>query len=165
MKFRIVFILSMVLFAACKRKEVYPIIPEIKYEDFVLLYNPVTQSVDQGVLKITFKDGDGDIGLNPEESDPPYDYNLFIDYYEIQNKDSVHVTNSPFTGDTLIFNARVPILTPTGSNKSISGEIQDTMLINYPNSQFDTIFYKIYLMDRALHESNTIYTPLIIRNF
>lgn len=164
-KYVFLLFLTGIVFANCTRQEIYPVIPEITYDDFVLLYNNNTGMVDHGVLKLSFKDGDGDIGLLPSETDPPYDYNLFIEYYEIRNKDSVHVTNSPLSGDTLVFHARIPILTPKGSNKAIKGEIQDTLLINYPNSEFDTIFYKVYLLDRALHQSNTIYTPLILRNF
>ena len=149
---------------SCNDEETYPIIPEIQYEDFVLLYNPTTGLIERGVLKISFKDGDGDIGLRQGETDPPYDYNLFITYYEIQNRDTVEVhIIDPVSGDTANFHARVPILTPEGNNKSIKGEIEDTLFVYNPYSDFDTIMYSVYLVDRALHKSNVIQTPLIIR--
>ncbi len=80
-----------------------------------------------GVLTITFKDGDGDIGLRQNEIDPPYDYNFFISLYEIKDGDSVEyipVVYNPSTQtfDTLTFNQRIPMLTPAGPDKSISGK-------------------------------------------
>lgn len=159
----IAFIVGLILYS-CSNEEQYPIIPEIQFEDFVLLYNPTSGLTERGVLKISFKDGDGDIGLRPEETQPPYDYNLFITYFEIQNKDTVEVfLVDPISGDTSNFHARIPILTPEGNNKSIKGEIEDTLFVYNPLSDFDTIMYSVYLVDRALHKSNVIQTPLIKR--
>ena len=151
-----------VLFS-CKEKEIYPVIPEIKYEGFVKIYNPAAGKFERGVLKLSFKDGDGDIGLRQNEIEPPYDYNLFVKYFEIQNKDTVEVILTDIDGDTITFNARIPILTPSGSNKSIKGEIDDTLFIYNYQSNFDTIMYEAYLVDRALNKSNTIRTHLIVR--
>jgi len=154
------------LLSSCQQEETYPIIPEIKFEDFTLLYNQNTGIIERGVLKISFKDGDGDIGLRQNETDPPFDFNLFITYYEIQNNDTVEVfLVDPVSGDTANFHARLPILTPEGNNKSIKGEIEDTLFVYNPYSNFDTIMYKVYLVDRALHKSNEILTPLIRRNW
>lgn len=149
----------------CLREEEYPIIPEIVYEDFILLLNTQTGIIQRGVLSFTFKDGDGDIGLNSSDTAPPYDFNLFIDYFEIQNEDTVQIyLVDPASGDTSTFNARIPILTPSGSDKSIKGEIEDTLFIYDPTSAYDTIMFRVYLVDRALHKSNVIYTPLIRRS-
>jgi hypothetical protein len=151
-------------FWGCLKDEVFPIIPEIAFEDFVLLLNTQTGIIERGVLKISFKDGDGDIGLYQSDTAPPYDYNMIIDYFEIQNRDTVKIDLvDPITGDTATFNARIPILTPSGSDKSIKGEIEDTMFIYDPTSSFDTIMFKVYIIDRALHKSNEVYTPLIRR--
>lgn len=149
----------------CLREETYPVIPEIKFEDFILLLNTQTGTIQRGVLKISFKDGDGDIGLNQNDTAAPYDYNLIIDYFEIQNQDTVQIyLVDPITGDTSTFNARIPVLTPKGSDKSIKGEIEDTLFIYDPTSDYDTIMFRVYLLDRALHRSNIIQTPLIRRS-
>jgi hypothetical protein len=162
----IVLVLLSAISWSCLKEEEYPIVPEIKFEDFILLLNTQTNIIERGVLKISFKDGDGDIGLYQSDVDPPYDFNLFIDYFEIQNKDTVRVYQvDPISGDTSTFNARIPLLTPKGSDKSIKGEIEDTLFIYDPTSAFDTIMFKVYLVDRALHKSNVIQTPLIRRNF
>ncbi len=156
------------VFYACKKKDVYPVIPEIKFENFLTITNAGQSFPDRGVLIFSFTDGDGDIGLYPSDTLPPYDFNLFITYFEIQNGDTVEVfltQTDPATGDvdTLNFNGRIPILTPFGSNKSISGEVEDTLFIHNPASPFDTIMFRAYIVDRALHKSNIITTPLIIR--
>jgi hypothetical protein len=159
------FSILMATLLSCLKDEEYPIIPAIEFEDFILLLNTQTGIIQRGVLRISFKDGDGDIGLYPNDTAAPYDFNLFIDYFEIQNKDTVPIfLVDPVSGDTSTFNARIPILTPTGSDKSIKGEIEDTLFIYDPTSAFDTIMFRVYLVDRALHKSNIIHTPLIKRS-
>jgi len=155
-------------FSSCKEKEEYPDTPTIKFESFTRLYNAAYGIYDRGVLKISFTDGDGDIGLNQGETAPPYKYNLFINFMEVQNKDTIDVdllSYNPNTQqyDTINHNARVPLLTPEGDVKAIEGTIEDTLFIYDFNSTFDTLLFEVYLLDRALHKSNVILTPLIIR--
>ncbi len=154
------FILVALIIISCSKKEEYPIIPEIEYLGMTLVYNPNLNKFDRGVLKISFKDGDGDIGLFDNESEPPYDYNFFVKYYELQNGEEVRI----IVNDSNEFNARIPILTPIGSVKAIKGEIEDTLFIFNPLSTFDTIKFEAYLKDRALHKSNTISTGWFLRN-
>jgi hypothetical protein len=146
--------------SACQKKEEYPIIPQIEYEGMIKLFNSNLNLYDRGVLRISFKDGDGDIGLRDGENLPPYDYNFFVKYYELHNGEEVRVV----IADTNEFNARIPILTPAGSIKAIKGEIEDTLFIYNFQSQFDTIKFDAYLVDRALHKSNTITTGWFLRN-
>ena len=162
--YTLLFTVLLIFFSGCNNEEDYPIIPEIEFEDFILLLNTQTNIIERGVLRISFRDGDGDIGLTEADTAKPYDFNLFIDYFEIQNKDTVPVyLVDPISGDTSTFNARIPVLTPKGSDKSIKGEIEDTLFIYDPTSSFDTIMFRVYLMDRALHKSNVVETPLIRR--
>lgn len=148
------------LIVSCQQEETYPIIPEIEFDQFVKLWNPQTMIYERGVFAISFKDGDGDIGLKDGDTVAPYDFNLFINYYEIQNGDSVRVIIS----DSNEFNARIPILTPLGTNKSISGLIEDTLFMYNYQSTFDTIMFDAYIMDRALHKSNVVNTGWFLRN-
>jgi len=145
---------------SCSEKEEYPVIPEIEFEGMIKLFNSNLNLYDRGVLKISFKDGDGDIGLRDGESLPPYDYNFFVKYYELQNGQEVHVV----IADSNEFNARIPVLTPAGSIKAIKGEIEDTLFIYNFQSNFDTIKFDAYLVDRALNKSNTISTGWFLRN-
>jgi hypothetical protein len=129
------------------------------------------QGIDQrGVLRFSFADGDGNIGLLATDTLPPYDYNLFVTYFERQNgvfKEIFLVTpnyinDSTIVYDTATFNGRIPILMPAGKNKAISGEIEDTLFVNNPLSAFDTIMFEVYIQDRKLNKSNTIQTPPIV---
>ena len=164
----LIIIIFIILFISCTKKEEFPIEPEIEYISFLKIYNPHQEIFDRGVLKISFQDGDGDIGLYDDETEAPYDYNFIISYFELQNGVPVEVIPSWYNPATdsieyLTFNARIPILTPAGANKSIKGDIEDTLFIYNYASTFDTIMFKAYIMDRALHESNEISTPWMIR--
>jgi len=143
-----------VLFS-CSKPKLYPVEPQISYQGFTLLLNQ-DSITEKGVLKFSFTDGDGDIGLTQADTLPPYDFNLYITYFEKQNG----VYKKVDLASTL--NGRIPILTPEGDVKSIKGDIQDTLFINNPLSTFDTIKYEIYIVDRALHKSNVIQTPDIV---
>jgi len=159
---------------SCKKIEKFPDVPRIEFMDFTKIYNPDLEIYDRGVLRFSFEDGDGDIGLNSGDTFPPYNpgsdfhYNLIITYFEMQHGEIVEVPILWFNPqtekyDTLSLSARIPNLTPEGVNKAINGEIQDTVFIYNFNSIYDTIMFEAYIVDRALHTSNTISTPLIVR--
>jgi hypothetical protein len=153
------FLLAGILIS-CSKKEEYPIIPQIEFLGMTKIFNPNLNLSDRGVLAISFKDGDGDIGLRDNEILPPYDYNFFVNYYELQNGEEVRV----IIQDSTEFNARIPVLTPDGNVKAIKGEIEDTLFIYNFQSSFDTIKFDAYLVDRALNKSNTISTGWFLRN-
>ncbi|MEI7663969.1 MAG: hypothetical protein WCK34_17315 [Bacteroidota bacterium] len=148
------------LFPSCRKKEVLPDIPEIAFQSFVTVFD-TGKVATKGYLTISFKDGNGDIGLKPEETQPPFDsgsiyyYNYVIDYYEKQNGKFVKLNF------TVPFSARIPYLTPDDPSKAIKGIIVDTLGLN-PKPAHDTIKFKFFIYDRALHKSNTDSTPPII---
>lgn len=162
-------ILLFILFAwivsisSCRKPEEYSIVPYIEYVNFTKIQT--ANGVDsKGILNISFKDGDGDIGLSKTDTMPPYNvgspyyYNLCLTYYEKQHGEYVPV-ELPF--ETSI---RIPIITPISKNKTIKGTIEAELFFNNVLSTFDTIAYDIFLYDRALHKSNVIRTPDIIVN-
>ncbi|MBK6755997.1 MAG: hypothetical protein IPG69_20975 [Flavobacteriales bacterium] len=148
---------AMVL-GACLKTDEFPEEPIIRFKEF-------TTTGDSAALTIFFTDGDGDIGLGQGDTLPPYDtmpyvFNLFVEYEELQN--GVWV---PFTGFTFPFlHQRVPVITPTGQNKTLEGEItyRFTDWPTIPNTPWDTVRYTVKLVDRALHESNIVRTVEII---
>lgn len=154
-----VFSLCLLGLFSCQEKVEYPIVPYIEFQDFSFLMNQ-DSAVERGLITIYFTDGDGDIGLTDEDSIAPYDYNLFIDYFEYQNGLWNKVTNE-LTGDTINFYGRIPVITPTGQNKNIKGTIEDTLFLNV-FSEHDTFRYEISLRDRALHESNMVVSPVFV---
>lgn len=118
-------------------------------------------------IVMTYTDGDGDIGLNVEDTFPPYQYgtkyfyNLFIDVYAVENGKAAKIP-IPLSTDTINFNDRIANLTPTGKSKSISGELRITLLAKpYPGVLPDSMFYTFRIADRSLNESNTLTTPVM----
>jgi len=168
-KWILLLLISAGMIAGCKKYDEYPPEPTIEFLDFTVLRD--AQGIDQrGVLRFGFSDGDGNIGLYDSDTLPPFDYNLFIRYFEMQNGEfkevflitPIYINDTTIVYDTSNFNGRIPILTPAGKNKAISGEIEDTLFVNNPLSTFDTIMFEVYIKDRDLHQSNTIQTPAIL---
>lgn len=156
----VLYIAILFITCSCHEWETYSEIPHIEFVEYQLLID--ADSVPQkGVIVFSFTDGDGDIGLEETETEPPYDYNLFIDYLELHDGVWKHYVNE--MGDTVNFNSRIPVITPAGDDKNISGTIYDTVSLN-KYSPVDTFKYIIYIKDRALNVSNSIETPPILIN-
>ena len=167
-------ILVVLAVISCKRMEEYPVEPVITFIDFEKIFNVTDSIYDRGILKFEFTDGDGDLGLEDRDTFPPFNpgskyyYNLIIDYFEVRNGVETPVPLTFYNSeteqfDTVYLSARFPLLTPKGINKAISGDIYDTLFIYNYYSDFDTLFLKFRIVDRALHESNVEKTPYIVR--
>lgn len=153
------FILA-VSFIGCRHEEPYSIIP---YIEFVSLekVDDCSGHDSQATLTLYFHDGDGDIGLDETDKKPyfqpdsQYYYNLFIYLYEKQQGEWVALDlPTPL-------HARVPHLS-NDVPESIEGTLSILTFINNPSSVYDTVRLSCYLVDRALHHSDTIITPEII---
>jgi hypothetical protein len=152
------------IFTACRKPEIYSDVPEIS-DGRLEKYEYVLNEKDEEGVKLifSFKDGDGDIGLNEEDIFPPYDdpknFNLFIDYYEKQNGEFVKIDwELNNNGDTVPFmlNARFPRLSKQ-PKESIDGEITHFIPKFYPNtSKSDTMKLVFYIVDRKLNKSNVL---------
>jgi hypothetical protein len=151
------------LYVSCLKPKEYPIEPIIEF-------SKLQKSGDALYIYINFTDGDGDIGLDENENQPPYNpegdfyYNYFAEYYEKVNGNWVRGTD--VNGDPVSFNYRISKLTPQGNNKALRGEIRVYLNPTYYNPfspDSDTVMFKIKIADRALHLSNQIETPEITR--
>ncbi len=146
--------------SSCMKKESYPDTPQIAFEGFYLAFD-TGKVAKRGILTISFKDGNGDIGLRAADTLPPYNrngdyyYNYVIRYYEKQMGRFVLVPLDP------PFSARIPYLTPEDPGRAIKGIIVDTLLLN-PQPVFDTVKFIFFIYDRALNKSNVDSTPPII---
>jgi hypothetical protein len=163
-----IFLLPVLLTASCRGPEKYSEIPAIKFESLTVqdtldeLENPVKHCV----LVFSFVDGDGDLGLDPEDTLPPYEasgnyyYNLFIDTYKKSNGQF----NKVGLETPLYF--RFPDVSATGQNKTLKGSVL-TWFNYYMGADTifnfgDTLRYTFFIYDRALHRSNTETTSEII---
>ena len=154
----VLFIVLLTLFFACKKREEFSEIPYLeftKYElkDSVDALGNITKLCE---LHLYFTDGDGDIGLFDEDSIPPFEYNLFVNYFEMKNDSLQQINVNP------PYHIRMPNLPPTGQNKSLIVDVKYDVNVTYRNS--DTIKFELKLFDRALNESDWVSSPLIIIN-
>ena len=171
-KILVVLILALLALAACQKKPEYPIEPKITYDGLAYLMNADSTMTGEVILRIGYTDGDGDLGLDDADTlypfgpnDPHY-YNLLIDYLKW---DGAAFVETPLLSwnqqtqsyDTISFNARFKRLVFNDEEKPISGIIEYTMMVYNPVSPDDTIKFRVHIIDRALHESNTIETDAI----
>ena len=148
------------LFFTCKKREEFSNIPYLeftKYEikDSIDALGNITKLCE---LHLFFTDGDGDIGLFEEDTIAPFDYNLFVNYFEMKQNSLQQII------DTLRppYHIRIPDLMPTGQNKSLKVDLKYDVDVTYRNS--DTIKFELKLFDRALNESEWVSSSLIILN-
>jgi hypothetical protein len=155
----ICFLLGATVLSSCIKKDEFPIVPAIQWEGYSVIRNSAGYD-SLAFLKISYTDGDGNIGLNDWDTVAPYKYNFFVKMFQMKN-DSLQEIIFPDT--SINFNARIPILTPTGKNKNIKGEIEMMIEIYYASAILtsDTIAFELYIQDRDLNKSNTIITPLL----
>lgn len=119
-------------------------------------------------LEVDFRDGDGNLGLSENETEPPFDfvgdsnavvsenlfyYNLYVDVY--------YFANGEWTlfEPAIPFYYRIPNITPTGQNKALEGTIEVDLTGNYPITfpePADSIAFDASLVDRDLQLSNVL---------
>lgn len=127
-------------------------IPEISNPRVLLSSNPISgdpTASDTLLLKFDFKDGDGDIGYNQNDSvniPPPH---VFLTFEEF---------DSTFTNFT------IPIVPSNGGVPDITGTVTITILTStgtffgacLSNPQVNTATYSISIKDRAGNQSNEL---------
>ncbi|MFN5665296.1 MAG: hypothetical protein ACK461_08975 [Bacteroidota bacterium] len=167
-------ITAVLAIGACKESEIYPNIPLIDFKNYALLLEPITKDT---LIKVTigYKDGDGDIGLNPEDTFPPFNYipdtfnkntnpyfdNFHVEYLERKNGVWEPLVN-PESKDTITFSARIENITPEGKFKAIRGTMEAEFFLPFYNERSDTILINVWIYDRALHKSNVVQSPVIV---
>lgn len=149
-------------FLSCKKPVKYSDIPQIEF-----LNIPVTQTYDtlgnlikRARLSFYLIDGDGDIGLNQEDTFPPFDINSF--YY---NNIFVEI-NKLDNGNYLLLDSpklafRSIYIKPLGQNKTLKCTFFINLDFIYP-SEYDSLKFDFYIYDRALHKSNIATTGLVV---
>ena len=167
-----IFICFLFLMASCQEKPDYPVEPRITYEGLAYLMDADSTLTGDVVLSIGYTDGDGDLGLDDADTlypfgpnDPHY-FNLLIDYLKWDGTQFVEtplLSWNPMTQsyDTISFNARFKRLVFNDEVKPISGTIDYKLTVYNPLSPNDTVKLRARLVDRALHESNTVETERI----
>ncbi|PKP51613.1 MAG: hypothetical protein CVT95_00515 [Bacteroidetes bacterium HGW-Bacteroidetes-12] len=158
---KLVIIILLFLSFGCEKEDPTPVPPEITFLDGWF-------SPDQSFVTVRFEfyDGDGDLGLKQFENLGNQEFNLFVDYYEKQN--GIWVLKSPIINfnvsenkfDTTELHLRIPFI-ENEAKKPLEGETEVKLLFDF---NADTFRYELFIVDRALHKSNTIVTSDFIVN-
>lgn len=164
------FLLAAVAVTGCRDDEDLPDEPKI---------NEIWFEKETDELKIRFTDGDGDFGLEPNQTDPPFNqlnedgsdnffyHNLHVDVYYREDGAWLPV---PLADGAPGFKYRIPDLTPEGQSKQL--RVLVTVDFSNANSEIlaltpdiDTVRYSAVLIDRALNMSERRETePVILNN-
>lgn len=165
-----------IVVTACKKTEIFPIIPELTYKSYYFTVDPDNPMDTLLGVIVGYRDGDGDIGLNIGDTFAPFNsiigpndvqlnpyyYNLHIDYLTLDENGIYQPVIIPNTTDTFRDLSRIQNITPESKYKAIRGDI-DKQIVRPPFSGLSkNVKLKIKIYDRALHESNTIETPPIV---
>jgi hypothetical protein len=202
MSLRLVYLLlipfsALILLGGCRRPT-YPDTPSIEFSNltrYIVTNSNFGTKVDSIVFTIRFKDGNGDLGLAPNEppyaafdvkydslgdtikynGSPPYNCNDYeIDY----NGDTILVnrnvhfnnyflellvkqTNGTYLPYNFIqcgsLNGRFPPLAPAGYTGPLEGNLSFTMITQLKAVlENKTVKFRLYIEDRAFHQSNTV---------
>lgn len=139
-----------ILFTGCSDEETYPVTPAI---EFVSLQKYTSLSGNDSLeLIFSFTDGDGDLGSPPSDS---LSRDIYVKLFEQRNGVFVEA-NLPAP-----LEYRMPYLEPRGNNESLKGEVK--INIDYNILQLnDTIYYELFIKDRAGRKSNEITTNTMV---
>jgi hypothetical protein len=156
LKLTIIFAVSFLGITACFKTPEYPIEPVIKFVSYSTVQPYIIP--DTGNIRISFTDGDGDLG-------------------KLRNNDSgslsrIFIRDVKYSLDKTP--QVLPIIPQKGTTKAISGTIDiklagssgiglfdesSCLLYQHP---YDTLIFEIYIKDRAGNKSNVITTPPLV---
>ncbi|MEY4383583.1 MAG: hypothetical protein RI995_1125 [Bacteroidota bacterium] len=166
-----------VLFTSCVQEPEYSNIPEIGFESITKI-NKVSDNgfgektkIDSLIMRINFKDGDGDLGITDAEikSNPKYkDFKNFIVETYLQRNGKFELLNlNPALGGLVNFKFK-----PNQKAGPIEGTIDYSSQFVYAfykgysplfTPKNDTLKFKIQIVDNAFHQSNVVETtPVVI---
>jgi hypothetical protein len=138
----LLFCAGLIVLTACNKEEdlSYPDIPEIQLVS--ISHDTIRQYEDALVIRIAYKDGNGDIGF-----EDPQDYALFVRDIRLQNFDGFYV--GP--------------LAPPDAQVPVQGEltIEFPSLFLFGNGDVEQTRFEIKMIDRAGHESNLVETDIV----
>lgn len=154
--------------SSCITPPDYPDTPSIEFKRITKERFTTDEGVFDSVkVTISFRDGDGDLGLAANETNPPYDFNGGANKYnnnyfiqpQIRQPDNSYKNIDVGTG----YNSRYPVLNTSGRAEPLKGDL--TLSLRFfqgpPFVAGTTVRFQVNIADRALNESNTVLTDPI----
>ncbi|OUJ72594.1 hypothetical protein [Hymenobacter crusticola] len=153
--------------SSCITAPDYPDTPEISFKGITQQYFKTDDGeFDSVKVTITFRDGDGDLGLKNEDTNPPYQeknldgtpnrfYNNYFLQPQIRQSDGSYQNLNVGYG----YYQRYPYLNTSGRSEPLKGDLTFSYKFfagTFPKGS--NIRFQVSIVDRALHESNTVVT-------
>ncbi|MES2515334.1 MAG: hypothetical protein V4580_14370 [Bacteroidota bacterium] len=136
----------------CVKKTTYPTTPTIEYKGFNAFYG------DSADLQITFKDGDGDIGVGENDATPTFFYTY---YYKDTATNNYIAYFRPLFNDTLRIGYNVKSPSDSYKGKPINGEMSIRLQASRHDTWVKHVKYVFYLLDASGNKSNVVTSPEI----
>jgi hypothetical protein len=155
-----ILLLFLLISGSCGKIEQLPSVPQIEFRNFTVFDTiDLLGNHSKGArLQFYFKDGDGDLGLNPPSRDQADTTNLFLTLYRKKAGEMVPaLSNDPLFPSGY----RIPYMERLGQNKILKGTVTITLVYSF-YTPHDTIMYEFKIKDRAGNESNTASTCEIV---
>lgn len=163
---------------SCFREPDYSVVPEIGFKE-ISVHRARFPRTDSVAIIITYKDGDGDLGLGDQDINPPFAitnpdgtpnkfyYNYFINIFKKERGRFVPVV---FADPSVTLNARFPRLNNLNTRTAIEGTLRYGFNFFYAFADAyqprigpgDTVRFEIQIADRQLHLSNIVQTDEIV---
>ena len=144
----------------CRKTGEFPVEPQLTFKSFELFG-------DSASLTVSFTDGDGDIGLDASDNQTPFDTaSAYYNNFFLEQEDLINGVWTPYQFPGLPLYYRIPRITPNGQNKTLEGDIAvaiDPLPLSISQLS-DTVRFSVKIVDRALHESNVVYSNMIFVN-
>ncbi len=144
-------ILFVTFMLGCEEIEVSSEIPEIEF---------ISYNYPDSTLKFSLLDGDGDIGLKQGDTADPYvDKYYYNFYFYLLEKNDTGYAEVEFAEP---LHSRINYIEQKqGQNKTLKADIE-VHVREYGITELpDTFKFEFYIIDRALHESNVVRTPVL----
>jgi len=162
LKYILPILLVVGIIEGCKKLPHYSDVPQIEFSGFEIYrnhYNVLSLSYEDSVIiKLKFKDGDGDLGLDEEDKKTDTLPNFVMQSYVKVN--SVFVDSVKYTGQFQ------PLTLSAKQIKGpIEGELRYVQRFSYADfNTNDTLKFDIHIKDRAGNISNIVTTDILVVN-
>jgi len=162
---KVLILLCMVCFGwlmSCSRYQSYSEVPEIHFKNLVFedRWDTLSQKfINKPVLTFSFIDGDGDLGVSPQDIDRVSK----IHYTWHQKLPDQTYEPFQFLDGSISQKQDIPYNSvmdkSEAQNKTLKGTIEIELVKPSNLSGIDTMRVEFYIFDRAANQSNIEYTP------
>ncbi|MEO9802331.1 MAG: hypothetical protein ABJF04_03745 [Reichenbachiella sp.] len=169
-----ILVASPAIFFSCQEPDPFPIIPEIQFNNIQFVELLENGNPDSLILSFDFQDGDGDLGVEGDETFPPFhDFNFVVDNNNrivTFGQEDVELPFYLFVPDP--FQPTRSLFSETDNRPSFDCGDYDTLYINEekdryipPGVSFGDIDLEVFQKDTVYIQRNPYKSNIIIKFF